>query len=245
MVLVGVPRPWPKPVFDLEVLNGLSATMETTLGTTRVMAFVAEPADETTVLIYSGLPFAGRRFAVSSQDVVDFVREPTLDGAVDWPEPVLAVCTQGSHDVCCGTDGTRFAQAAANVIPVLAVSHTGGHRFAPTAVELPSGRMWANLDIETLQQIVSAEGPVPVANYRGSVRMPAGPVQVAEAAAFARFGWDWQPTGFAEEGDIVEITGNLGSESYRVGPTRQVPTVGCRSDAEPKTRLEYEAELLV
>ena len=57
-------------------------------------------------------------------------------------EPTLLVCTNGRRDVCCAVRGRPLAAHAARVAPGRAweVSHTGGHRFAPTAVLLPWGQ---------------------------------------------------------------------------------------------------------
>lgn len=57
------------------------------------------------------------------------------------PEPVALVCTNGKRDVCCAVRGRPVAAAAATARPgrVWECSHTGGHRFAPTAVLLPHG----------------------------------------------------------------------------------------------------------
>jgi hypothetical protein len=63
-------------------------------------------------------------------------------------EPVLLVCTNGRRDVCCAVRGRPLAAAAAHAAPgrVWEVSHTGGHRFAPTAVLLPWGQTYARVD---------------------------------------------------------------------------------------------------
>jgi hypothetical protein len=70
----------------------------------------------------------------------------SLPGARLSP-PVLLVCTNGRRDVCCAVRGRPLAAAAADVDParVWEVSHTGGHRFAPTAVLLPWGQALARL----------------------------------------------------------------------------------------------------
>lgn len=63
-------------------------------------------------------------------------------------DPTLLVCTNGRRDVCCAVRGRSLASAAAHHAPgrVWEVSHTGGHRFAPTAVLLPWGQTYARLD---------------------------------------------------------------------------------------------------
>ena len=59
------------------------------------------------------------------------------------------VCTHGKRDVCCATSGRGYAlarQAAAPDARVRECSHLGGHRFAPTCLFLPSGRLYGRLD---------------------------------------------------------------------------------------------------
>lgn len=71
----------------------------------------------------------------------------SLPGAED-AAPQLLICTNGRRDVCCAVRGRPLAAAAARRAPerVWEVSHTGGHRFAPTAVLLPWGQGFARLD---------------------------------------------------------------------------------------------------
>ena len=69
----------------------------------------------------------------------DEPREPVVDGGSDRK---LLICTHGSRDRCCGRLGTilhRSASARWPDVDVHRISHTGGHRFAPTAILLPSG----------------------------------------------------------------------------------------------------------
>lgn len=74
-------------------------------------------------------------------------------------EALLLVCTNGRRDVCCAVRGRPIAAAAAAARPgrVLECSHTGGHRFAPTGIMLPSGQTWARLTEETALLALDAE----------------------------------------------------------------------------------------
>ena len=69
--------------------------------------------------------------------------------------PQLLVCTNGTRDTCCARLGRPVAAAAARRFPdqVWEVTHTSGHRFAPTTVLLPSGA----LDREKVGRIVFAD----------------------------------------------------------------------------------------
>lgn len=66
--------------------------------------------------------------------------------------PVALVCTNGKRDVCCAVAGRPLANQAARLArgQVFETSHTGGHRFAPTGVLLPSGLTFARLDAPEL-----------------------------------------------------------------------------------------------
>ncbi len=75
-------------------------------------------------------------------------------------QPHLLVCTNGRRDLCCAVRGRPVAQGAAAARPgrVWETSHTGGHRFAPTAVLLPSGATLARLDVDLAVQALDAAG---------------------------------------------------------------------------------------
>jgi hypothetical protein len=64
-------------------------------------------------------------------------------------EPVLLVCTNGRRDVCCALGGRPLATDLGTdpdyAESVMEVSHLGGHRFAPTALLLPSGMAYGRL----------------------------------------------------------------------------------------------------
>lgn len=79
-----------------------------------------------------------------------------IDGAIGTA-PVLLVCTNGRRDACCAGRGRPLAQAAAALHPEQAweVTHTGGHRFAPTAILLPWGRMLARLNPALADQVLA------------------------------------------------------------------------------------------
>lgn len=73
-------------------------------------------------------------------------------------EPQLLVCTNGRRDVCCAVRGRPLVAAAHRLTPdrVWEVSHTGGHRFAPTAVLLPWGQGYARLDEQQVGRVLES-----------------------------------------------------------------------------------------
>jgi hypothetical protein len=81
----------------------------------------------------------------------------SLPGAEPAP-PTLLVCTNGRRDVCCAVRGRPVAVHGGRVAPgrVWEVSHTGGHRFAPTAVLLPWGQTLARLEDRHVEWVTGA-----------------------------------------------------------------------------------------
>jgi hypothetical protein len=140
--------------------------------------------------------------------------------------------------VCCGTDGAEFAEALErrrDDVELFRVSHTGGHRFAPTAMTLPDGRMWAYLTPEIADAIIdrTADRSTAANHCRGWWGAPAGPAQIAERAVFSLMGFELD-----ERHRSVSVThGPHGADvvvqvddrifDVRVGLGRDVPTIAC------------------
>ena len=99
-------------------------------------------------------------------------------------EPLLLVCTHGRRDRCCALDGRALVAAVAPGCPdVWEATHLGGHRFAPTALVLPTGYLYGRLDPTTAiaARKAAGHGEVEPALCRGrSTWSAAG--QVAELA---------------------------------------------------------------
>jgi len=100
-------------------------------------------------------------------------------------DPLILVCAHGKRDQCCALFGRPIAANLAADYPdqVWECSHTGGHRFAPAMVLLPSGLTYGRVDTAAAIAAVEAarRGTVSLAGLRG--RSGHGPVeQVAEIA---------------------------------------------------------------
>lgn len=97
----------------------------------------------------------------------------------------LLVCTNGKRDVCCAVKGRPVALGAAAERPnqVWEVTHTSGHRFAPTAVLLPAGTLHGHLDVAAASALLHAaeRGETVLPGSRGRSTWP-GPAQAAELA---------------------------------------------------------------
>jgi hypothetical protein len=96
-------------------------------------------------------------------------------------DPMLLVCTNGRRDVCCALRGRPLAAelAAAHGERVWECTHIGGHRFAPTAVLLPTGYSYGRLTARAAVRLLA--GDPDLLDCRGrSTWSPPG--QVAELA---------------------------------------------------------------
>ena len=62
--------------------------------------------------------------------------------------PAILVCTHSKRDRCCALRGRPIAAHLADILPTNVVwecSHTGGHRFAPVGIMLPTGYTYGRL----------------------------------------------------------------------------------------------------
>lgn len=108
---------------------------------------------------------------------------PGLGEAVT--EPVALVCAHGKRDLCCAVLGRPVAAALQAEFgdAVWECSHTGGHRFAPSMLVLPTGYTYGRLDADRSAAALraAANGEVYPEGLRG--RSTWGPeAQVAEVA---------------------------------------------------------------
>jgi hypothetical protein len=97
----------------------------------------------------------------------------------------LLVCTNGRRDLCCAVKGRPVALGVTAEHPgqVWEVTHTSGHRFAPTAVLLPAGTLHGRLDVTSAAGLVRAadRGETVLRGSRGRSTWPAA-AQAAELA---------------------------------------------------------------
>ncbi|HEY9611526.1 sucrase ferredoxin, partial [Allocoleopsis sp.] len=70
--------------------------------------------------------------------------------------------------------------------------HFGGHRSAPTIIDLPEGRYYGVLDAESFRFILMRTGNIKCLNrvYRGWGLLPI-PLQIMERELILSYGWDW------------------------------------------------------
>jgi hypothetical protein len=104
-------------------------------------------------------------------------------GLTSYADPLWLVCTNGSRDVCCAERGRPVGAALDREFPgqVWETTHLGGHRFAATALALPSGYVFGRLDpvgaIEVGRELATGRLPLPWCRGRAGMTPAA---QVAE-----------------------------------------------------------------
>ncbi|MFA5710984.1 TIM barrel protein [Mycolicibacterium sp.] len=119
----------------------------------------------------------------------------------------LVVCTHASVDACCGTYGYPFyrqlreAHGDDSAVRVWRISSFGGHRFAPTLVDFPDGRLWGNLTPDRMTQLVDHTGrPDELFDlYRGWACLAGPAEQAVERELLREYGWDWLSQGLMIE----------------------------------------------
>lgn len=253
LIVVDVPLPWPKPVWAKDGFTAVpELVMEVGEAGRRVRVLAAVPLGDGTGRVVTHRleqrsQFARAEHHVAEGDVAALLERLLVDGldesaaTVVSREPVreLLLCTQGSHDMCCGSLGMSMFTALAATNPdasIRRVSHTGGHRMAPTGVTLPDGRMWGMVDVDEMMAILDRAGsPAALApRCRGWIGVAVGPEQMAERAVMAQvddWAFDTNPrsTVVSSGGDhtVVEVTTIDEVWRVEVEEGRAVPTIAC------------------
>jgi hypothetical protein len=220
-LLVDWPLPWPRDVGEIAELAVLRPALSATGG--RLQAMVA-PGDTTLrrVILYRRpegpfVRFERHQLDVDPSDVIDAATAllggagaPGVAGAGDQAEAAdVLVCTHGRRDRCCGSLGTDLARGLladpsrlGPGVRVSRTSHTGGHRFAPTAMLFPHGTSWAFADRDLLDTVVHRRGDVAAVlpRYRGCFGIGGPAVQAAERSVLGLTGWSlWDRPRWGEE----------------------------------------------
>lgn len=135
----------------------------------------------------------------------------------------ILICTHGSQDKCCGKYGYPFYRQALKLVENLflkevriwQVSHIGGHRFAPTAIDFPEGRYYGHLDESSFTSILTKTGDINNLSkvYRGWGILPEF-VQVLEKKLMLSIGWDWFK--YKVIGEVLEKNNNCQQVQLKV-----------------------------
>jgi hypothetical protein len=190
--------------------------------------------------------------AEAARAVVDEAGDAARSGAGGAAADVL-VCTHGRRDACCGARGMELLGALTEAptfgqpgVRVWRTSHTGGHRFAPTAVALPSASLWAWADAALLAQVVRSDGPVgsALSRYRGCASLGSPAHQAVEKAVLSEVGWPLLSSGRRAMdlgGGLVGLETDLyGTWEAVAREGRRVAQPDCRSDPGLATKQSVE-----
>jgi hypothetical protein len=125
--------------------------------------------------------------AVAGWDLSAIAEGSLRDWGARDPDPLLLVCANGRRDRCCGHSGGRLADALWRgplADRVLTCTHLGGHRFAPTALLLPTGALHGRLDEPSAARLLTdaTHGDMARHTLRGHSTLDQ-PAQVAEVHA--------------------------------------------------------------
>lgn len=273
LFLVEWPLPWPADVGDIPELAEAAGHERARVMTVVPQADDAERDGLVRVVHHRRVgahELLGVDHRVERSAVGDLLRDlltaPDRD-QLAWPSVVgpapaeVLVCGHGRRDPCCGRWGTLLHVELAALetdVRVWRCSHTGGHRFAPTAITLPDGRAWAYADAELLRGVISRTADVrALAEHdRGCSALDPW-AQVAERALFEELGWAWLDHDLtdvrvevASDGVSALVRlhwaapdGGTGRAEAHVEVTRIVPVLVCGEPPEAATKSSPEYAL--
>lgn len=169
-IIVEHPGPWPRNPLDAAHLDPRLLEWDSLPGTRVLLTRHPDRRDQSD---YVWL------FDANSRELVTGHRE-LLDQVPQWlegdhpgtlsDEPILFVCTHAKRDQCCAIEGRGLVQQLASP-HVWECSHLGGHRFAPTALLLPTGSHLGRLSAEgAMAALEDPDSPHNTVYMRGNVR---------------------------------------------------------------------------
>lgn len=169
-----------------------------------------------------------REFLVARGELASVVEGLALAGVAPDPEcsagPAardLLVCTHGARDACCGKFGYPLyrelvARVAAQAtegsdVRIRRCSHLGGHRFAPTLLDLPSGRMFGRMNAGDAAAVLGGGEALLdrlASIYRGRCALPEA-AQIVERELWLRSGRSFEDAALAWQVEDVPEGGGL------------------------------------
>lgn len=127
-------------------------------------------------LVHAGQTPWARRLDLPVEDLVDLDAAVALeplppDVGEPHTDPIVLVCVHGRRDACCAERGRAVVREVAMAEPdaTWETSHTGGHRFAPSVILLPSGAVHGHMDAASTRAAVVAarDRRLHLVGYRG------------------------------------------------------------------------------
>jgi hypothetical protein len=127
----------------------------------------------------------------------------------------IIVCTHTQYDLACGRFGyplykelrERYATSQSN-LRVWQTNHFGGHQFAPTLIDFPTGQVWGHLETNVLDCLIYRRGDVSLLRrfYRGWTGLRKFE-QIAEREIWMQVGWEWLQ--YSKSGRILKQEATL------------------------------------
>lgn len=136
----------------------------------------SRPDQRTVLLVHGGSTPWARRLSLPVDRIDEVDPAVTLSSVPPdlgraHHDPIVLVCTHAKRDACCAERGGHVARAVAGMDreATWETSHTGGHRFAPSVILLPSGAVYGWMDeVTTLAALTAARDQrVSLDGYRG------------------------------------------------------------------------------
>jgi hypothetical protein len=162
------------------------------------------------------------------------------------------VCTHGSHDKCCAKYGNPFYRQALATVEDLSLSHVrvwqsshfGGHRFAPTMIDLPEGRYYARLNQKSFTSILTKTGDIQCLKnvYRGWGILP-WQVQILERELMLKYNWDW--FNYQVQGHVIDQNEDETFSQVEITftkPDGKVNTYRCNVIDDPTKSISFRGE---
>lgn len=251
-IFVEWPLPWPRDLLDLPEFQHLRPFLAAS--GLRFQGLVPDSTRSANIIVYRATePFRGFTrvetnwgCAPSSSALVAVLAElfdAARGGSAAQSPHDVYVCTHGKRDRCCGSFGTALAlelgSADIAAVRIGRTSHTGGHRFAPTAVMFPEGTSWAFTDVDLLRRVIGREGPISgvLPHYRGCSGLSSPALQALERAVLGVYGWDlfdrrrwgWVGADGAAALHVSDGRGDIQSWNATVEISREFAVPACRS----------------
>ena len=274
-VLFEWPLPWPHDVSEIAEIEPVAAVaraaghrLQAVTGGRGAAAAPGSVLRHRLAMVYRWDPATGRFRGRQAELAADGVamasalaawidgREPA--GTADTTAIDVLLCGHGRRDRCCGSRGAnleielRAAWGDRADVRLWRTSHTGGHRFAPTAVVLPEGTMWGYLDRDAVEAVLARLQPASerLTHYRGCAGLRSPRIQAVEREVLATEGWgilDQARDGTEGEDGSVRLTVGSGAArrewEAKVSVRRTLPVPDCGSPITAARKTEDELEV--
>lgn len=159
------------------------------------------------------------------------------------------VCVHNNRDVCCGRFGTELHRALKEVesreLRLWRCSHLGGHRFAPTMMDFPTGTVWGHANPQTAASLVRHEMDPAEAGrlYRGWPGLASRYEQISDREILTREGWGWLDT--PRSGKVTDLDPDSDTAEVEISTPHFTYTATVEPDGSVMTLVSSGTEPLI